>query len=421
MLARLGRVIFWTCNMLVVAVVLISLGTAVTWIGRAGSDPDMAFGWPVVLLLLAAAIFCAGWAVRYILANEKSITSNVEAPAWGPATKLFVVGVARVAAITVVVMVALSGLGLGGFALWEHLETERNAPLEASKTWPPITVERLGGVTLTLSTKWREGKLLYHLHVAGYPPQIAAADPTGGPWKKYQAVGGPADAPKWSLVFLDKDGFRTAAIDAPIHEMITMANGVTGQHAGLDVNAGAYMPADDYRRAARLEISWAGFPEPKLPAPVIPPLPPGFVLDRPAASAGVQPPPQPTQARPGARPMIEVRMADGAIFQFPADTPDSVIDRMAKEYVQTKKQPPAPVAASAKAAGAQTPDVPKWKDIGLWRKLNRQMSKEQVRQLLGEPTRIEAGGVLVFWHYGYPTGGRVTFRENGSIYGFNEP
>ena len=249
--------------------------------------------------------------------------------------KSFAVGVARIAAIIVVVIVTLSGLGFGGFALWNHLETERNAPLEALKIWPPITAESLGGVTLRLSTKWREGRVLYHFRVAGYPPKIAAA------------MDGSTDASKWNLVFLDKDGFEAATVDVPIHKMSRGETGVAGQYTGLDANSDTYMSADNYRRAAGWDISWQGFAEPKLPAPV----------------AGGEP----TQARPVARP---------------------------------------------------TPDVPKWKDIGLWRKLNRQMSKDQVRQLLGEPTRIEDGGVLVFWHYGY---GRVTFRENGSIYGFNEP
>lgn len=141
--------------------------------------------------------------------------ANIEASGLGAAVKSFAVGVARIAAIIVVVIVTLSGLGFGGFALWNHLETERNVPLEALKIWPPITAENLGGVTLRLSTKWREGQLLYQFSVAGYPPKIAAA------------IDGSTNDTQWNLAFLDKDGFQGDTVNVPIAEM-TRGIGVAG-------------------------------------------------------------------------------------------------------------------------------------------------------------------------------------------------
>ena len=43
-----------------------------------------------------------------------------------------------------------------------------------------------------------------------------------------------------------------------------------------------------------------------------------------------------------------------------------------------------------------------------WRGLSKSMSREQVRQLLGEPLRVE-GGAFEYWYYGR---GSVTFYKN---------
>lgn len=47
-----------------------------------------------------------------------------------------------------------------------------------------------------------------------------------------------------------------------------------------------------------------------------------------------------------------------------------------------------------------------WKSIVNWRKLSKDMSANDVRELLGEPERID-GGNTSFWHY--PKLGQVTF------------
>lgn len=57
------------------------------------------------------------------------------------------------------------------------------------------------------------------------------------------------------------------------------------------------------------------------------------------------------------------------------------------------------------------------KDIANWRRLREGMSYEQVRELLGEPGRINGGG-LAFWYF--PNGGEVTFMS-GLVTEWREP
>ena len=218
------------------------------------------------------------------------------------AMKAFAVGVARIATIIVVVIVALAGLGFGGVAVWENWkearDVARNAPLEELKVWPPLTIEALGGVKLTLSTKWREGDMLYQFDVNGYPPEIAAAKdmaqrrPSDNELKTAAAKVGASIDPndprivffsgneeafrkeiqsitesRWILSFLDKDGFQAFNVAVPLGEMErVVANAVVGQYKGLSANTRARMSADEYRRAANWEPTWSGFPDPKRPA-----------------------------------------------------------------------------------------------------------------------------------------------------------
>ena len=59
-----------------------------------------------------------------------------------------------------------------------------------------------------------------------------------------------------------------------------------------------------------------------------------------------------------------------------------------------------------------------WKNKQNWRRLKNGMSKEEAKQILGEPDRIEAHGPLEFWRY--PNGGRVSFFDE-EINGWSEP
>lgn len=57
------------------------------------------------------------------------------------------------------------------------------------------------------------------------------------------------------------------------------------------------------------------------------------------------------------------------------------------------------------------------KSIANWRKLNRGMSYNEVRGLLGEPLRIEGGGIATWW---YEKNGRVVFIRD-TLSSWDEP
>jgi len=278
------------------------------------------------------------------------------------AIKSFTVGVMRIAAIILLVIVSLAALGFGGASLWnnwtESQEAARNAPLEETTEWPPITLEPLGDVELSLTTKWRDGRLLYQFNVDGYTPEIAAAKDAGN-----------ADS-EWALRFLDEDGFETASVAVPVSGM-TKSVIDQGKYGGLSTNSNTLMSADEYRRAVTWSIAWSGFPEPKPPAPI----------------AAVSMPPQ----------------APVAAASKPRPSPPVAKPRPSSPMVRSKS------------------DGPKWRDIKQWRQLNRQMSKAQVTQLLGEPGRVVDTGGSVLWYWDYPSGGQVTFKADGSIRSYSEP
>jgi outer membrane protein assembly factor BamE (lipoprotein component of BamABCDE complex) len=64
--------------------------------------------------------------------------------------------------------------------------------------------------------------------------------------------------------------------------------------------------------------------------------------------------------------------------------------------------------------GAQAPS----QDRSQWRKLQRGMSKDDVRKLLGEPGKVSVAKYYEFWYY---AGGSVTFDSKGRLDGWNEP
>jgi len=64
----------------------------------------------------------------------------------------------------------------------------------------------------------------------------------------------------------------------------------------------------------------------------------------------------------------------------------------------------------------------KWKDRTIWRKLKIGMTKDQVRQLLGEPRKIDAGSALTYWYYSKETWHcYIRFDSSNRIAGWTEP
>lgn len=57
-----------------------------------------------------------------------------------------------------------------------------------------------------------------------------------------------------------------------------------------------------------------------------------------------------------------------------------------------------------------------------WRKIERGMSQDEVQQLLGSPSKVEANSIYITWYYSYPPGGRVQFdARSRDVEGWNEP
>src|SRR5262245_46685784 len=61
-----------------------------------------------------------------------------------------------------------------------------------------------------------------------------------------------------------------------------------------------------------------------------------------------------------------------------------------------------------------------WRRIENWRALKRGMTQAEVRGLLGEPHRVDAGSVTS-WYYDYPIGGDLLFAGDGRLHGWSEP
>lgn len=78
----------------------------------------------------------------------------------------------------------------------------------------------------------------------------------------------------------------------------------------------------------------------------------------------------------------------------------------------------APAGAQATRDGVKSP---KWRDVSRWRQLKLGMSKEEVRQLLGEPESVTESGAIKVWYYGTMRQGEVDFDESDNVSFWSEP
>jgi hypothetical protein len=76
------------------------------------------------------------------------------------------------------------------------------------------------------------------------------------------------------------------------------------------------------------------------------------------------------------------------------------------------------IAALLRTASSAEKGAPSWKDRSQWRMLQRGMSKDDVRKLLGEPERISVSRFAEFWDY---LRGSVTFDGKGRVDSWTEP
>jgi hypothetical protein len=68
------------------------------------------------------------------------------------------------------------------------------------------------------------------------------------------------------------------------------------------------------------------------------------------------------------------------------------------------------------SADRQVQVSPNWRDILNWRRLRQGMTPDQVRALLGEPERVDAG-VITFWHWNEAN----AYFMGGKLEGWSEP
>ena len=80
---------------------------------------------------------------------------------------------------------------------------------------------------------------------------------------------------------------------------------------------------------------------------------------------------------------------------------------------------PAPAHPSGQAAASQSaePTTPAQSDRTQWRSLHRKMSKDEVRRLLGEPTRVSVSRFYEAWDY---PRGTVIFDGKGRLDAWSE-
>ncbi len=82
-------------------------------------------------------------------------------------------------------------------------------------------------------------------------------------------------------------------------------------------------------------------------------------------------------------------------------------------------------AAPAPPVGQAQPatDPGSWRELANWRQVQRGMTMDQVRVLLGEPDRVESAGTFTSWYWGdFLEGGDVRFdADSRRVEGWSEP
>jgi hypothetical protein len=74
-----------------------------------------------------------------------------------------------------------------------------------------------------------------------------------------------------------------------------------------------------------------------------------------------------------------------------------VLDRRVADLERRIRELEAPTTVGA-GRDFRVSTAPNWRDLQNWRQLRRGMTMDQVRALLGEPNRVDAGGVT-YWHW----------------------
>jgi len=91
------------------------------------------------------------------------------------------------------------------------------------------------------------------------------------------------------------------------------------------------------------------------------------------------------------------------------ESSNSDLERRVRELeslIKSKSSKGRPIATSAR-----------WQDLANWRQLRLGMTMDEVRELLGEPERVE-GGAFTIWQY---ADANVTFSPDNKLLSWSEP
>lgn len=166
-------------------------------------------------------------------------------------------------------LAALAAFWLGYEKVNNTLEERQALPYEAVKTWSAEGGKALG-MNVEARTKLVSGMLMTQVKTDKYPTYLS--DPKLFALNHDRLI---------SLVFLDKDGFSLFEKAIAIKEFYTNVNDDGSKH-GLQFDFNERLPADSYKRIAKLGLSWTVQTEPLPEEPKLP-QPSGEVRDHCAA------------------------------------------------------------------------------------------------------------------------------------------
>lgn len=96
-----------------------------------------------------------------------------------------------------------------------------------------------------------------------------------------------------------------------------------------------------------------------------------------------------------------------------------LLERRTVELERRVKELEALIKAPA-SKGRTVTISPDATDLASWRRLRRGMRMDDVRAVLGEPGRVDAGSVRTYWYY--PNGAHAYFdADSGRLDGWSEP
>lgn len=95
-----------------------------------------------------------------------------------------------------------------------------------------------------------------------------------------------------------------------------------------------------------------------------------------------------------------------------------------EKLVQQLQQRVEQLEARLLAAPTKAPRVAgsgNWRDKAAWRKLRKEMTMDEVTAILGDPEKVDSGGILTHWYWDYPRGPKVIFNDSSLVWGWAEP